>query len=597
MTQDQGPQGAASITLSRTPFATLTSNRMSPFAPSVTSAASQPIGTAPTYPTTTSSLATSSMAATSAFMSPPTFRNGSFATTSPYSMLNGGNSFDRDASMQPVGTPSLPSTILIRRLPLQAQEDTVRLMLVFSKEKYEVQMLPPEQSEDPGFCAATVKFRSPASAQQAKEILNGKTCGSSEMIVDLLPGSPTSSRRNPNEGSVANASSDPSSTTSSGPTSRQPSRYNNGYTVGKISPPLPKLFGPAELPNPVVDEHFQSIFSPQSPIGNHLTEQRGRMSSKNLINHDAADDDEELLNNLATFGGNSENSHPQARRATAPQLPVGRFSQLSLNTNPVGPPSSVPHYGHSHANMTPMSAHGNTMSPTVMNNASHSSSFQSPGPPYLRHNFPPVNPADQNPPCNTLYVGNLPIDTSEEELKAMFAKQRGYKRLCFRTKQNGPMCFVEFEDVSFATKALNDLYGHCLHNSIKGGIRLSFSKNPLGVRSGPGQGGAPPMNGMNNPMASAGNGFTTVNGPPPGLPGPQGMAARPSYGSALSMSNGHGSAYSTASYSTGLNNVNNVNNGWSVGGYPGPLSTGGTSSPMPAGGSSSPFPPSYMLGR
>ncbi|KAI0552368.1 hypothetical protein F4679DRAFT_87401 [Xylaria curta] len=96
-------------------------------------------------------------------------------------------------------------------------------------------------------------------------------------------------------------------------------------------------------------------------------------------------------------------------------------------------------------------------------------------------NFGPVNPADQNPPCNTLYVGNLPIDTSEEELKAIFQKQRGYKRLSFRTKQNGPVCFVEFEDISQATRALHECYGIPLHNSVKGGIRLSFSKNPLGV--------------------------------------------------------------------------------------------------------------------
>ncbi|KAG7109783.1 Cell wall integrity protein scw1 like [Verticillium longisporum] len=80
----------------------------------------------------------------------------------------------------------------------------------------------------------------------------------------------------------------------------------------------------------------------------------------------------------------------------------------------------------------------------------------------------------------------------------MFSKQRGYKRLCFRTKQNGPMCFVEFEDVTFATKALNELYGQPLHNSVKGGIRLSFSKNPLGVRSGQtsGQGAANSMAAM-----------------------------------------------------------------------------------------------------
>lgn len=89
------------------------------------------------------------------------------------------------------------------------------------------------------------------------------------------------------------------------------------------------------------------------------------------------------------------------------------------------------------------------------------------------------NPADQNPPCNTLYVGNLPPYTSEEELRQVFSKCRGYKRMCFRTKPQGPMCFVEFEDVVFATQAMNELQGHNLSNSVKGGIRLSFSKNPL----------------------------------------------------------------------------------------------------------------------
>ncbi len=98
---------------------------------------------------------------------------------------------------------------------------------------------------------------------------------------------------------------------------------------------------------------------------------------------------------------------------------------------------------------------------------------------------PPV-PTNENPPCNTLYVGNLPIDASEEELKALFSKQRGYKRLLFRTKQNGPMCLVEYDDVSCATKALQELDGHLLQNSTPDGIRLSFSKNPLGVRSGQG---------------------------------------------------------------------------------------------------------------
>ncbi|KAH8881805.1 hypothetical protein GQ53DRAFT_848008 [Thozetella sp. PMI_491] len=129
--------------------------------------------------------------------------------------------------------------------------------------------------------------------------------------------------------------------------------------------------------------------------------------------------------------------------------------------------------------------------------------------PLSGYNFPPVNPADQNPPCNTLYVGNLPLDTSEEELKAIFSEQPGYRRLCFRTKPNSPMCFVEFEDVSSATKAMHQLYGRPLQNSLKGGIRLSFSKNPLGVRSG--QTLSQPTTAQGAPV------FTKPGGPPPGL--------------------------------------------------------------------------------
>ncbi|PVU97749.1 hypothetical protein BB559_001928 [Furculomyces boomerangus] len=91
---------------------------------------------------------------------------------------------------------------------------------------------------------------------------------------------------------------------------------------------------------------------------------------------------------------------------------------------------------------------------------------------------------DQNPPCNTLYVGNLPIGTQEEELRKLFENSVGYKRLCFRTKPNsGPMCFVEFNTVENASSALRDYDGKMLSTSATSGIRLSYSKNPLGVRS------------------------------------------------------------------------------------------------------------------
>lgn len=492
--------------------------------------------------------------------------------------------------MKPVGTPSQVATVLIRRLPSEATEEQLRLMVVFSKELLDLELLSPEQSDDPGFRSAVLKFKTPAGAQQAKDMLHGKSMAKdAEMIVDVLSGSPTSSRRYMGDLPASTTSSTASSTSSSGPTSRQPSRFNGGFQpMEKISPPLGAFYGSTELPNPASNEHVQNIFSPQSPIGNHLTE-RGRMSSKNLINHDAAEDDEtqELLNNPLAFAVAEHGPPPAGRRATAPQLPINRMANLSLNANSPGP-SSVPQYGH--PNMAPVSGHGNTMSPTVLNSATHSANYQVSSPPFQRHNYPPVNPADQNPPCNTLYVGNLPIDTSEEELKAMFSKQRGYKRLCFRTKQNGPMCFVEFEDVSFATKALHELYGLPLHNSVKGGIRLSFSKNPLGVRSGqsPGQGGAAPMAGMNNMMAGSGNSFSTVSGPPPGLTGPPGIN-RLAYGGGISsMTSGHSAPYSGSSYSGNSSNV------WNNSVYPGPLSAGASPSPMPA--SSSGFP-SYMMGK
>jgi hypothetical protein len=113
-----------------------------------------------------------------------------------------------------------------------------------------------------------------------------------------------------------------------------------------------------------------------------------------------------------------------------------------------------------------------------------------------------MNPADQNPPINTLYIGNLPAISPpthppnflEESLRALFHRRPGFKRMSFRQKLNGPMCFVEFEDIPFATQAMRDLYGNTLNGLVKGGIRLSYSKNSLGQR------GNSHQQGMNNSM-------------------------------------------------------------------------------------------------
>jgi hypothetical protein len=66
--------------------------------------------------------------------------------------------------------------------------------------------------------------------------------------------------------------------------------------------------------------------------------------------------------------------------------------------------------------------------------------------------FVEVSSADENEQINTLYVGNLPTSQVppgyptnylEESLRELFQRRPGYRKLCFRQKSNGPMCFVE----------------------------------------------------------------------------------------------------------------------------------------------------------
>lgn len=95
---------------------------------------------------------------------------------------------------------------------------------------------------------------------------------------------------------------------------------------------------------------------------------------------------------------------------------------------------------------------------------------------------PPTVLRDDNPRCNILYVSNLPMETSEDELEGIFCSQPGYRRISLRARANGPQCFVEFDDVTNAAKALRNLYGWPLKNSRTGGIRLSFSIEPLGIQ-------------------------------------------------------------------------------------------------------------------
>ncbi|KIX94246.1 uncharacterized protein Z520_09956 [Fonsecaea multimorphosa CBS 102226] len=427
----------------------------------------------------------------------------------------------RMSSANEAALMALP-TVMLRRLPRNTTLEAVRTMLLFAKDLQDTEIIPNEYEEDAGFTTAIARFGSMAGATEAQTMLDGKpnTAGQAKMIVEVIssPSMAAVPRRNtidPLASRKIGQSVSPSMTSA-----QKSSRFNGTFqSMDKTSPP--PVGSPPELVSSDTSSQLQTIFSPQSPVPSGLAD-RPRASGKKVINEDGADDDTgELLKDPLAYMNNSS-SNPTGKRSTHPHMPTAAFSALSLNTN-IG-------NGAASNYASPRSAVGSRTPHAQFPTMGPNGHYSMPSQPYLRHNYPPVNPADQNPPCNTLYVGNLPIDTSEDELKAMFSKQRGYKRLCFRTKQNGPMCFVEFEDISFATKALNELYGAQLHNSVKGGIRLSFSKNPLGVRAG-----QPGSNNPSTPLSATGpmsvngfsnvthGGFSTASGPPPGLSVPPGL--------------------------------------------------------------------------
>ncbi|EEP78820.1 predicted protein [Uncinocarpus reesii 1704] len=413
------------------------------------------------------------------------------------------------------------TAILMRNLPKNTTDETLRSMLVFAKDLISASLISKQNPEDGTFETAVAFFKSRSAAEEARDMLDGKRnfTDEADMVVELLSEPPALHRRN---------------------TIDQIPRSNVHNPLSQVSPPglmshssLLSRFDQGMISNggishnefqsPDQASRLQSLFSAQSPLGDGLNG-RPRVSGKSVIDQEVDEDTGELLKDPIAYARNGHSgSMMMPRRSTNPPIPLNHFANLSLSTNLTSP--SLQSFGSgSSTRPTPSSAMSPNFPNLGQNNGYHHS-------PFHRLNYPPVNPADQNPPCNTLYVGNLPPDTSEDELKALFSKQRGYKRMIFRQKPNGPICFVEFDDISWATKSLKELYGYELSNSIKGGIRLSFSKNPLGVRNSQAGNMHPvspmtphtTMNTVNGPGLIGTPRFSTANGPPPGLSAPPGL--------------------------------------------------------------------------
>lgn len=538
----------------------------------------------------------------SAISQPPASLSSSFSY--PFSPIGTSSSFDSlgasgmrltEADLSPPmnGFQRMGSgaAILMRRLPQNTSREALRSMFLFAKDFVDADFVPSEIAEDGKFLSAVARFNTVAAAEEARAMLDGKPNTSNEaiMIVEMFPG-PLPNRRNTIDHTATRGLS--------GPTARQSSRFNGTFqtmTNGASHQPSAN----EALPAPDTNSRIHSLFSPQSPIGSGLGE-LPRVSGKSVIDQDLDEETGELLKDPVGYAQNGHANMPHTRRSTNPSIPTSRFANLSLSTNVTSPP--IQGYSNGTGGRMGLPTPASAMPPNMNGN----SPFHYPNQHNPRHSLPAANPNDLNPPCNTLYVGNLPADTQEEELKALFSKQRGYKRLCFRNKQNGPMCFVEFDEVAMASKALNELYGYKLSNSVKTGIRLSFSKNPLGVRSGqPGSSVNPPtpLSPQTPIHGGAGIGplpnamFSTASGPPPGLSAPPGLALpvggrngpMPPPNSHAQMANGNAFAPNNGLgiRANGLNALN-----------PAPFGNGipGNAQAPGMGGFSSVYP-DYMMGR
>ncbi|PWZ27892.1 Cell wall integrity protein scw1 [Zea mays] len=93
--------------------------------------------------------------------------------------------------------------------------------------------------------------------------------------------------------------------------------------------------------------------------------------------------------------------------------------------------------------------------------------------------YAPVQNTKDNPPCNTLFIGNLGDTVVEEELRSLFSVQPGFKQMKVLRQDRNTVCFIEFEDVNAATSVHQTLQGAVIPSSGRGGMRIQY---PLFIR-------------------------------------------------------------------------------------------------------------------
>jgi len=88
-----------------------------------------------------------------------------------------------------------------------------------------------------------------------------------------------------------------------------------------------------------------------------------------------------------------------------------------------------------------------------------------------------------NSDITTLFVCNLGMYATEEEIRQLFIQQPGFRRIKFNNSHESkpPVAFVNFTSNSAALRSLHAFQGVTLKSSERGGLKIEFAKKNMGA--------------------------------------------------------------------------------------------------------------------
>ncbi|MBA0778925.1 hypothetical protein Gotri_003211, partial [Gossypium trilobum] len=227
-------------------------------------------------------------------------------------------------------------------------------------------------------------------------------------------------------------------------------RWLPGYEASQVNYKGEKpmgfaLFSSAQLAIAAKDALQEMVFDAESKSVLHI-----EMAKKNLF----------VKRGIVA----DSNSYDQSKRLRT----GGDYSHSAYTTPPPFHPPPAPVWGpHGYLSPTPpYDPYGGYPVPPVP--------MPTPTPVPAPSSYVPVQNTKDNPPCNTLFIGNLGENINEEELRGLFSAQPGFKQMKILRQERHTVCFIEFEDVNSASNVHHSLQGAVIPSSGSIGMRIQY---------------------------------------------------------------------------------------------------------------------------